>query len=202
MRAKITAKPCMESSCERRMEQEGREREVCGYLPFGERVAPCRSLASGRLGTGDAWGRTLFVNFSWFFQRNVLKYHWTLGDVHYLSRRMLWRHITRLTMGTYIFCGLWHRDAGLSFASRLRKKKTRHLPCFLKSRRTACMESATCCGMESRFSEYGINANCIVWNQEWRERRIQPIGWCHTPNGQFHTIRCANWCHTKPFGLG
>ena len=55
VRAKITAKACMESSCERRMEQEGREREVCGYLPFGERVAPCRSLA------------------------------WTLGDVHYLS---------------------------------------------------------------------------------------------------------------------
>ena len=62
------------------------------------------------------------------------------------------------------------------------------------------MESATCCGMESRFSEYGINANCIVWNPQlvaaWNlalasmesmpialygiktegERRIQPVG--------------------------
>ena len=79
-------------------------------------------------------------------------------------------------LGTYIICQLWHRDAGLSFVNRLRKKKTRHLPCFLKSRRRRVwhrshserMESATCCGMESRFSEYGINANCIVWNQERR----------------------------------
>ena len=31
------------------------------------------------------------------------------------------------------------------------------------------MESATCCGMESRLGEHGINANCIVWNQEQRE---------------------------------
>ena len=98
-----------------------------------------------------------------------------------------------VTMGTYIFCQLWHRDAGLSFASWLRKKKARHLPCSLNSRRTACMESATCCGMESRFSEYGINANCIVWNQDRRG----------TENTACRLMPCADEprCHTTPKAL-
>ena len=42
----------------------------------------------------------------------------------------------------------------------------------------------------------------IVWNQERREKEIHGKPWYHTPYGQFHTIRCANWCHTKSFGLG
>ena len=56
-----------------------------------------------------------------------------------------------------------------------------------------CIESATCCGMESRFSEHGINANCIVWNQERRGTentacRLMP----YADEPQFHTIRKAN----------
>ena len=52
------------------------------------------------------------------------------------------------------------------------------------------MESATCCGMESMRS--------IVWNQERRETentacRLMPCA----DEPQFHTICCANWCHTQ-----
>ena len=70
-------------------------------------------------------------------------------------------------MGAY-FCQLWHRDAGLSFASRLRKKKARHLPCFLKSRRTACMESLAVRAYGIRHRRYGNNAK--LWMQPVRSR--------------------------------
>ena len=50
--------------------------------------------------------------------------------------------------------------------------------------------------------EHGINANCIGWNQDRSRRnaasRLMPFA----DKPQFHTIRLANWCHTKPFGLG
>ena len=54
------------------------------------------------------------------------------------------------------------------------------------------MESATWCGMESRFSEYGIDANCIVWNQDAvNTPSVMPFAYGNS-------IHTKVWCHTKP----
>ena len=49
-----------------------------------------------------------------------------------------------------------------------------------------CMESATCCGMESSRSD--------VWHQS--EGRIHADAWCHTPAAIPYTT--ASWLHTNP----
>ena len=55
------------------------------------------------------------------------------------------------------------------------------------------MASVASDGMESRFSEYGINANCIAWNQDRRG----------TENKACRLMPCADEprCHTKPKAL-
>jgi hypothetical protein len=55
--------------------------------------------------------------------------------------------------------------------------------------------------MESRFSEYGINANCIVWNQDRRKGGCTASRDAIRPMGNFMQFAKQIDAIHKPFGL-